>query len=133
MASRRAGSPLAGEYRWLTGSCAAATAASTTYCGVGKSGSPAPNPMTGRPAALSALALASTARVADSAIAASRADTRFGDGVLGVLVFSVTGIWWHVGGSESREVRPANVAATRVTTCRVRPRARRRVHSFPGG
>src|SRR5450756_1487325 len=42
------------------------------YCGVGKSGSPAPNPITGRPAALSCLALASTARVADSAIAAIR-------------------------------------------------------------
>ena len=44
--------------------------------GVGKSGSPAPNPMTGRPAALRALALASTARVADSAIAAMRREMR---------------------------------------------------------
>src|SRR3954467_11555499 len=40
--------------------------------GVGKSGSPAPNPMTGSPAALRALAFASTASVADSAIAAIR-------------------------------------------------------------
>src|SRR3954471_11560871 len=38
--------------------------------GVGKSGSPAPNPITGAPAALRAFALASTARVADSAMAA---------------------------------------------------------------
>src|SRR5438270_438817 len=45
------------------------------YRGVGKSGSPAPNPMTGRPAALSALALASTASVADSEIADTRAET----------------------------------------------------------
>src|SRR3954467_13759396 len=44
--------------------------------GVGKSGSPAPKPMTSRPAALRALALASTARVADSLIAAIRAETR---------------------------------------------------------
>ena len=42
--------------------------------GVGKSGSPAPKPMTFSPAAFSALALASTARVADSAMAARRAD-----------------------------------------------------------
>src|SRR3954447_25503383 len=41
-------------------------------CGVGKSGSPAPNPITGSPAALSALAFASTANVADSAMAATR-------------------------------------------------------------
>src|SRR5659263_736936 len=46
------------------------------YCGVGKSGSPAPKPITGRPAALSAFALASTARVADSAMAPRRAETR---------------------------------------------------------
>src|SRR5512133_1890173 len=44
--------------------------------GVGKSGSPAPKPITGRPAALSALAFASTARVADSAMAPMRSDTR---------------------------------------------------------
>ena len=45
--------------------------------GVGKSGSPAPKPMTFSPAAFSALALASTASVADSAMAARRADVRF--------------------------------------------------------
>ena len=45
--------------------------------GVGKSGSPAPKPITFSPFALSALALASTASVADSAIAAKRAETRF--------------------------------------------------------
>ena len=38
--------------------------------GVGKSGSPAPKPITGRPSALSALALASTLSVADSAMRA---------------------------------------------------------------
>src|SRR5437763_14349301 len=44
-------------------------------CGVGKSGSPAPNPITGRPAALSALAFASTASVADSLIPPILAET----------------------------------------------------------
>ena len=51
-------------------------AAATMWSGVAKSGSPAPNPMTGSPAALSALALASTARVADSAMAATRWEIR---------------------------------------------------------
>src|SRR4051794_18740676 len=46
------------------------------YDGVGKSGSPAPKPMTGRPAALRALAFASTARVADSAMEPIRAEIR---------------------------------------------------------
>ncbi len=45
--------------------------------GVGKSGSPAPKPITFSPLAFSALALASTASVADSAMAARRADVRF--------------------------------------------------------
>ena len=49
--------------------------------GVGKSGSPAPKPMTGRPAAFSALALASTASVADSEIAEMRAETLVGMGL----------------------------------------------------
>src|SRR5437764_14157456 len=40
--------------------------------GVGKSGSPAPKPITSSPAALSALARASMASVADSAMAATR-------------------------------------------------------------
>src|SRR3954452_20309003 len=47
------------------------------YEGVGKSGSPAPKPTTGRPAAFRALARASTARVADSAMAPIRWETRF--------------------------------------------------------
>src|SRR5689334_22068823 len=51
-------------------------AASTIRSGVGKSGSPAPKPMTFSPAALSALALASTASVADSSMAAIRAEMR---------------------------------------------------------
>ena len=42
------------------------------WSGVGKSGSPAPKPMTSSPAAFSALALASTASVADSAMAPIR-------------------------------------------------------------
>jgi hypothetical protein len=44
--------------------------------GVGKSGSPAPKPTTSSPAAFFALALASTASVADSAMPPMRADTR---------------------------------------------------------
>src|SRR5215211_3668814 len=51
------------------------------YSGVGKSGSPAPKPITGRPAAFMALALASTARVADSAILPTRVETRRAGGV----------------------------------------------------
>src|SRR4051794_28950635 len=46
------------------------------YSGVGKSGSPAPNPITGRPAALRALAFASTASVADSAMPPMRVEIR---------------------------------------------------------
>ena len=76
IASRSSGRPAAGVYLCIFGSRQASTAASTMWAGVGKSGSPAPKPMTGSPAALSAFALASTARVADSAMAAMRADTR---------------------------------------------------------
>src|SRR3954469_22249628 len=53
------------------------------WAGVGKSGSPAPKPMTSRPAAFIALAFASTASVADSAIAAIRAETRGRAGTAG--------------------------------------------------
>src|SRR5256885_2009434 len=44
--------------------------------GVGKSGSPAPKPMTSSPASFRALARASMARVADSSMPPMRADTR---------------------------------------------------------
>src|SRR5215207_10924650 len=54
--------------------------------GVGKSGSPAPKPITGRPAAFRALALASTARVADSEIAPTRAETRRSVGGVAALM-----------------------------------------------
>src|SRR5271166_5847943 len=54
--------------------------------GVGKSGSPAPKPMTCSPAAWRALALASTARVADGETAAARAEMRWPTAVLGVAV-----------------------------------------------
>src|ERR1700742_1325823 len=74
MAALSSGSPPAGVYLCIFGSAAARTAASTMYPGVGKSGAPAPNPMTGRPAAFSALAFASTASVADSEMADTRAD-----------------------------------------------------------
>ena len=77
IASFSSGSPPAGVYRWLRTSEHAAIAASTMCCGVGKSGSPAPNPITFSPSACRALALASTARVADGAIAASRSEVRF--------------------------------------------------------
>ena len=69
IASFSSGRPPAGVYRWFFGSRQAATAASTMWSGVGKSGSPAPKPMTASPWACRALALASTASVADSAIA----------------------------------------------------------------
>ena len=76
-ASRSSGSPAVGVYLWNRGSAQARWAAATMYPGVGKSGSPAPNPMTGRPAALSALALESTASVADSAMAETRDEMRW--------------------------------------------------------
>src|SRR3954465_13330309 len=44
--------------------------------GGGKSGSPAPKPITSRPSALRALAVASTASVADGAMLAMRAEMR---------------------------------------------------------
>src|SRR5438128_1826544 len=46
------------------------------WAGVGKSGSPAPNPMTGSPAALRAFAFESTAKVADGAMALIRWEMR---------------------------------------------------------
>ena len=76
-----AGRPFAGVYLWFRGSRQASTATSTIQSGVGKSGSPAPNPMTSSPAAWSALALVSTARVAEGVMAASRADVRFTSGL----------------------------------------------------
>src|SRR5439155_21412962 len=76
IAARSSGSPAAGVYLWLRGSAHAAAAASTMWAGVGKSGSPAPNPMTSSPAACRAFALASTARVADSVIAPTRREMR---------------------------------------------------------
>src|SRR5262245_10433048 len=60
----------------MRGSPAARLAASTIGAGVGKSGSPAPNPITSSPAALSALARASIASVADSAMAPTRREIR---------------------------------------------------------
>src|SRR5581483_8099350 len=82
-----AGIPAVGVYRRLAGSAQAATAASTMCAGVGKSGSPAPNPITCSPAALSALALASTASVAEGATAAARRETRGSvAGAAGVVV-----------------------------------------------
>src|ERR1700734_4241259 len=62
------------------------TAASTRCAGVGKSGSPAPKPMTCSPAACSALALASTARVAEGATAAARREIRRSSVAEGVVV-----------------------------------------------
>src|SRR5215475_10051773 len=61
----------------------ATTAASTMCGGVGKSGSPAPKPITSSPAAWSALYFASTARVADSLIDPTRRETR------------LMRPWWH--------------------------------------
>ena len=54
--------------------------------GVGKSGSPAPKPMTCSPAACSALAFASTASVAEGATAAARREIRRSSVVEGVVV-----------------------------------------------
>src|SRR3954453_2260799 len=80
IASRSSGRPAAGVYLWFFTSRHARAAASTMLAGVGKSGSPAPKPITFSPLAFSALALASTASVADSAMAARRAGERFTGG-----------------------------------------------------
>ena len=61
-------------------------AASTIAGGVAKSGSPAPKPMTSAPAAFSALALASTASVADSAMEPIRLLTRARTGEVGTVL-----------------------------------------------
>ena len=82
IAWRNAGSPFVGEYRWFVGFWAACIAVSTMYCGVGKSGSPAPNPITGCPAAFSSFALASTASVALGVI-----DVNFLDSLVCVILF----------------------------------------------
>src|SRR5258706_5221571 len=65
----------------------AALAASLMNVGVSKSGSPAPNPTTSTPAFLSALALALTARVMESATSL----TRSARGIIGHLQFEFVG------------------------------------------
>ena len=75
-ASFKAGMPPAGVYLCDAGLLQASTAASTICSGVAKSGSPAPKPITGSPAAFKAFAFLSTAIVADSAIAPMRLDNR---------------------------------------------------------
>ena len=91
MASLSSGRPDVGVYRWFRGSLQAATAASTMCSGVGKSGSPAPKPITSSPAAFSALALASMARVADSETAAMRDETRCsGEGAIAFMLAHAT-------------------------------------------
>src|SRR3712207_2570357 len=74
-------------------------AASTMWAGVGKSGSPAPKPITGSPAAWRAFALASTASVADSAMAAIRSETR-----------PMRLVSWHAMSPDPAEIRiPASL------------------------
>ena len=75
IAARSAGSPGVGEYLWFAGTRHASTAASTMCAGVEKSGSPAPNPITGLPSAFRALAFALTASVADGAMAQTRRES----------------------------------------------------------
>src|SRR6056297_603344 len=104
MACFRSGRPPAGEYLWFFGSRQAAAAASTMWAGVGKSGSPAPKPITFSPAACNALALASTARVAEGAIAESRSEVRFTSASLPQLLALPNGNWASIG----RCIRPAS-------------------------
>ena len=92
IASRNSGNPTAGVYLWFLGSFAAAIAASTMWAGVGKSGSPAAYEITGLPAACKAFALASTLRVADSAIEPMRWE---------ILGNSFTSLDYRIGGEGS--------------------------------
>src|ERR1700761_2682094 len=96
MAARSSGRPAAGVYLCIFGSAGASTAAPTMGLGVGGAGAPAPNPMTGLPAAFSALAFASTARVADSEMADTRADIL----VVGMLP------WGHLRDHDHQLVSP---------------------------
>src|ERR1017187_2050746 len=64
MAARNSGIPDDGVY-FVNPAASACVAASLIYCGVSKSGSPAPKPQTSTPSALSFLAFASMARVSD--------------------------------------------------------------------
>src|SRR5699024_8739502 len=67
---------------------------------VGKSGSPAPKPMTGRPAAFRALAVESTASVAEGAMAPTRREIRAREEELAGEVASseVTFLSWQSSG-----------------------------------
>src|ERR1700681_4940163 len=65
-------------------------AASLMLAGVSKSGSPAPRPMTLRPAALSSRALSVTAMVADGFTRSSAADR---NGIIISLQSSRSGLW----------------------------------------
>src|SRR5581483_11457372 len=107
MADRSSGRPEVGVYLWVLGSRHASAAASTMWAGVGKSGSPAPKPITGSPAAFRALAFASTANVADSAMAAMRWETRF----MSAIVASHERARNHHSGRPSPERRPVRVGA----------------------
>src|SRR3954464_3416839 len=73
MASFNSGMPSTAVYLVLPASMAW-IAASLMFAGVSKSGSPAPRPMTLRPAAFSARALSVTAMVADGFTRSSAAD-----------------------------------------------------------
>ena len=71
MAFLRPGMPATGVYL-VNPASMAAFAASLMCCGVSKSGSPAANPIIGRPSALYLPALAVMARVGDSLMACTR-------------------------------------------------------------
>src|ERR1700712_227193 len=85
IASFNSGIPPTSVYLVLPASMAR-IAASLMLAGVSKSGSPAPRPMTLRPAAFSARALSVTAMVADGFTRSSAADRN------GIVISSQT--WW---------------------------------------
>src|ERR1017187_9333082 len=71
MAARNSGIPDDGVY-FVNPAASACVAASLIYCGVSKSGSPAPKPQTSTPSALSFFAFASMARVNDGVRSVAR-------------------------------------------------------------
>src|SRR3954451_1067591 len=84
------------------------------WAGVGKSGSPAPKPMTSWPAATRDLALASTARVADSSMAAIRLDRR----AKVLAVVSGTPAMLTCPGRERKELTRAALASSALSSSR---------------
>ena len=88
MASFNSGMPSGAVY-FVLPAAMAATAASLMFCGVSKSGSPAPSPITSTPCAFSSRALVVTAMVGEGFTRASVSDRKAIGSVSGVTALGV--------------------------------------------